>query len=268
MKDLKHYGEWALITGASAGIGKAFADAIAARGVNCVLTARREELLQELAGQLHEKHGIDCRCVKEDLSDPEGAYRLAEAVEDLEIGLLINNAGFGYASHFESADPQRIADMINLNCLSPALLTRLLAPKMLERGKGGIVMVASVLAVVPSPYQSVYGATKAFDLALAEGLFGEYEKQGIDVIALCPSTTRTEFFVADGMSESRANKITARADRPEDVAPLALKYLGRKPRTGPWSYVGPAILARLLPRKWGARIVRKAMEPYLEKDSA
>lgn len=267
MNDLKQYGEWALITGASAGIGKAFAEAIAARGVNCVLTARREELLHELARQLEDTHGIACRCIREDLAAPGAAERLAEAVSDLEIGLLINNAGFGYATHFESADPNRIADMINLNCLAPAILTRLLAPKMLERCTGGIVLVASVLGVIPAPFQSVYGATKAFDLAFAEGLFGEYEKRGVDVIALCPSTTRTEFFVADGMSEARARKILARADLPEDVAALALEGLGRKSRVGPWSYVGPAILTRVLPRKWGIRIVRKFMEPYLTKDT-
>lgn len=267
MHNLKRYGEWALITGASAGIGKAFAQHIAAQGVNCVLTARRRELLEKLAGELQDEHGITCRCIKEDLAEPGAAQRLAEAVDDLEIGLLVNNAGFGYACRFESSEPQRITDMINLNCLSPALLTRLLVPKMLERGRGAVIMVGSVLGVIPSPYQSVYSATKIFDVALAEGLFGEYEKSGIDVIALCPSTTRTEFFVADGMSESRAKAIMKGADRPEDVARLALEYLGKKPRVGPWSFVGPALLARLLPRKWSARITRRFLEPYLQKEA-
>ncbi|MFO7976981.1 MAG: SDR family oxidoreductase [Candidatus Hydrogenedentota bacterium] len=267
MKNLKRYGEWALITGASAGIGKAFAEAIASHGVNCVLTARRQERLEELAGELEDKHGVTCRCIKEDLTDAEAAYRLAEAVADLEVGLLVNNAGFGYAWRFESSDPKRIADMVNLNCLTPALLTRLLVPKMLERGRGAVVMVGSVLGAIPSPYESVYGATKAFDIALAEGLFGEYEKSGIDVIALCPSTTRTEFFVVDGMSEARANKILAGADRPEDIARLGLEYLGRKPRVGPWAFVGPVLLARILPRKWTIRIVRRFLKPYLQKDA-
>jgi len=266
MNDLKRYGGWALITGASAGIGKAFAETIAAQGMNCVLTARRLGLLEELAQGLETRHHIACRCVKEDLAVPGAAQCLAETVADLEVGLLVNNAGFGYATRFESSDPNRITDMVTLNCLSPALLTRLLVPKMLERGKGAVIMVGSVLGVIPAPYQSVYGATKAFDIAFAEGLFGEYEKAGIDVIALCPSTTRTEFFVADGMSEARANTIMARADRPEDVAALALLYLGRRPRVGPWAYAGPAILARLLPRKSAIRIVRKFMEPYLKKD--
>ena len=267
MSNLKRYGEWALITGASAGIGKAFAQAIAAQGVNCVLTARRAELLEDLARELEAEHDIACRCVVEDLTDPEAACRVADAVDKLELGLLINNAGFGYASRFETSDPQRMADMINLNCLTPALLTRLLVPKMLERRRGAIIMVASVLGVIPAPYESAYGATKAFDLALAEGLFGEYEKTGIDVIALCPSTTRTEFFAVGGMSEARAKKVLARADQPEDVAALALRYLGRRPRVGPWSYAGPALLARLLPRKWTARIVRGVLASYLDEDA-
>ena len=267
MTDLKRYGEWALITGASSGIGKAFARAIAAQGVNCVLTARRAELLEDLAQELEAAHGIACRCVVEDLADPEAACRVADAVSGLELGLLVNNAGIGYASRFETGELQRMANMINLNCLTPALLTRLLIPKMLERGRGAVIMVASVLGVVPAPYESAYGATKAFDLALAEGLFGEYERTGIDVIALCPSTTRTEFFAAGGMSEVRANKVAARGDRPEDVAALALRYLGRRPRVGPWSYAGPALLARLLPRKWTARLVRRVLASYLEEDA-
>ncbi|HNV20947.1 MAG TPA: SDR family oxidoreductase [Candidatus Hydrogenedentes bacterium] len=266
MNDLKRYGEWALITGASAGIGKAFAEAIAAQGLNCVLVARRLDRLQELAGELQSRHGVECRCVKEDLADPASAQRVADAVGDLEVGLLVNNAGFGYAWRFEDSEPARMADMITLNCLTPALLTRLLVPGMVKRRNGGIILVGSVLGVIPSPYQSVYGATKAFDVALAESLFGEYETSGIDVLALCPSTTRTEFFVADGMSEARAKRITAWADRPEDVAGLALRYLGRKSRVGPWAYVGPALLARVLPRKWSIRLVRRFMKPYLRKD--
>ncbi|MEA3365942.1 MAG: SDR family NAD(P)-dependent oxidoreductase, partial [Candidatus Hydrogenedentes bacterium] len=160
-----------------------------------------------------------------------------------------------------------ITNMVNLNCLTPALLTRLLVPKMLERGRGAVVLLGSVLGVIPSPYESVYGGTKAFNTVLAESLLGEYEKSGVDVIALCPSTTRTDFFVADGMSEARANAIMAHADRPEEVAGLALEYLGRKPRVGPWSFVGPALLARILPRKWAVRIVRRFLKPYLQKEA-
>ena len=264
MNDLKRYGEWALITGASAGIGKAFAEAIAAQGLNCVLVARRLDRLQELAGELQSRHGVECRCVKEDLADPASAQRVADAVGDLEVGLLVNNAGFGYAWRFEDSEPARMADMITLNCLTPALLTRLLVPGMVKRRNGGIILVGSVLGVIPSPYQSVYGATKAFDVALAESLFGEYETSGIDVLALCPSTTRTEFFVADGMSEARAKRITAGGPA------------RRRGRTGvavPWAQiargsvgVGPALLARVLPRKWSIRLVRRFMKPYLRKD--
>lgn len=266
MHDLKCYGKWALVTGASAGIGKAFAEAIAAKGLNCVLVARRLNRLQDLADDLGSRYGVECRCVNEDLAQSASAYRVAEAVEDLEVGLLVNNAGVGYAWPFEDSEPERLADMISLNCVTPALLTRLLAPEMIKRRCGGIILVGSVLGVIPSPFHTVYGATKAFAIALAEGLYGEYEQAGIDVLALCPSTTRTEFFVAEGISEARANRLMARADRPEAIAELGLRYLGRKARVGPWAYTGPALLARLLPRKWSIRLVRRFMRPYLQKD--
>jgi len=216
------YGGWALITGASAGLGACFAEALARRGFACVLTARREERLRELAARLEKAHGIETHVVVLDLAEPGAADRLFEAVGDREIGVLVNNAGFGFDGNFIDREPDDYERMVQLNCAAPVRLTQRVLPGMIRRERGAILMLASTAAFQPVPYLSVYAATKAFDLIFGEGLAGELRGTGIDVLNVCPGVTQTEFAQVARMEKSRHG-----AD-PMDVVETSLERLGRR----------------------------------------
>ena len=254
MADLKHYGGWALVTGASAGIGREFARAIASQGVDCVLVARRQDRLEELAEELRGTHGVQCRFVTLDLADDDAVPRLVEAVKDIPIGLLVNNAGFGHGVPFETSDPARLSQMVTVNCAVPALLTHALLPAMLERRRGAVIIVASTLAVMNGPYESVYAGTKAFDLSFGLSLWAEMRGRGVDVLTLCPAGTKTEFFSSQGHPPELQARFEFLADTPEKVATIALRKLGRRAMTGPISFAVPAFFTRLLPRSVFTRI--------------
>jgi hypothetical protein len=218
----ERYGEWALVTGASAGIGAAFARALAAEGVSCVLTARREDRLRELAAELESRSGVRTRVVGVDLAAPGGAETLLRAVSDLEIAILVNNAGVGYAGRFDKLDVARLEQQVLLNCLAPVVLTRLLLPGMQQRGRGAVIFTGSVAGMQPLPLHGVYAATKAFDRFVGEALFVELREQGIDVIVLEPGSTATEF-------QQVAGEIAHPGEPPERVVELTLRSLGRQP---------------------------------------
>ncbi|MDB4433365.1 SDR family NAD(P)-dependent oxidoreductase [bacterium] len=245
----ERYGEWALITGASAGIGAAFARELARQGISCVLTARRGERLRALAAELEGRHGIATRAVPVDLADPDGADRLAEAVADLEIAVLVNNAGFGHAGRFEGNDPERLRAMIQVNCVAPVVLTSRLLPGMRERRRGAIVVLGSVAGRQPIPLHGVYSATKAFDLLFGESLYVELKGSGIDVVVLEPGSTDTEF-------QAVAGEIAHGGASPEQVARVGLEALGRQPSVIPgWiDWLRSNAAARLLPRPLVAHV--------------
>ena len=194
----QRYGEWALVTGASSGIGAAFARALARDGVSCVLTARREDRLRSLADELEKRHQVATRVVALDLGVRDGADRLAEAVSDLEIGILVNNAGFGNAGRFEKQDRERIRAMVELNCMAPAVLTAGLLPGMCERGRGALIIVGSIAGSQPLPLHALYSGTKAFANIFGESLWGELQGSGVDCLAVLPGTTETEFQAVSG----------------------------------------------------------------------
>ena len=150
----ERYGDWALVTGASAGIGAEFARALAKDGVSVVLTARRADRLEALAGELEKTWSVQTRSVACDLSQPEGVETLAAAVADLPIAILVNNAGFGHAGRFDKLDEERLRQMIELNCVAPVVLTRRLLPGMLERGRGAVVITGSAMAASTSARSS------------------------------------------------------------------------------------------------------------------
>ncbi len=216
------YGDWALVTGASAGIGAEFARAFAREGISCVLTARREERLRELAGELEKQHQVATRVVAVDLAQPDGADRLVEAVADLEIGVLVNNAGAGYAGRFDGQDVERLRELVQLNCAAPVVLTSRLLPRMRELGRGAIVITGSVAGRQPLPLHGVYSATKAFDLLFGESLWGELRGSGIDVLVIEPGPTETEF-------QAVAGEIPHPGEPAADVVRVALDALGRQP---------------------------------------
>jgi uncharacterized protein len=190
----------ALITGASSGIGAAFAEALAKRGVNVVLVARSEDRLLALANTLNSQHGIRADVIVQDLTQPDSTTLVYKAIATLglEIDLLINNAGFGDYGVFCDRPRQKQLDMIQLNISALVDLTHQFLPQMQQRRSGSILNVASIAGFQPMPYFSVYAATKAFVLSFSEALWAENQSSGVHIMAACPGPTESRFFeVAD-----------------------------------------------------------------------
>lgn len=202
-------GSWALVTGASSGIGAEFAKQLAARGTNLVLSARSEDKLHALARALSQQ--VETRVVVADLSDAAGASVLATGVDHLGVPVahLVNNAGFGLVGSFVAGDPEVQARMVRLNCEALMLLSRHFLPAMIEARRGGIIHVASVAGHLPTPYMAVYGATKAFVLSFSLALAEEVRNEGVTVSALCPGPVPTGFQQAAGMKASKLPRLSA-----------------------------------------------------------
>ncbi len=214
-----------LITGASSGIGEAFARKLAARGQNLLLVARSEDKLMTLCNELGRLKSIHAQFVAMDLSQPDSPARLFAETQTrgLTIDFLINNAGFGAVGDFAKLDLARELNMIELNVRALVELThRFLAP-MRERKSGAIINVASTAGFQPVPFMAVYAATKAFVLSFSEALWEENRPYGIKVIALCPGVTETNFFAAANMQKPPGRV----SQTPEDVVDTALRGLKR-----------------------------------------
>lgn len=186
----------ALITGASAGIGEAFARELASRKTNLVLVARREDKLKQLASVLIEQHNIQVDIIALDLTSSDAALKVFEAVTEkkLTIDLLINNAGFGDYGDFAKLDGERQVKIVQFNILALVDLTHKFLPGMRSRQSGSIINMASTAAFQPMPYFSVYAASKAFVLSFSEALWAENRNHGVRVLAVCPGPTDTKFF--------------------------------------------------------------------------
>ena len=186
------YGPWALVTGASSGIGAEYAKQLAVKGLNLILVARREVMLTQLAKKIQEEHAVEVKIIPLDLTEEGFFDKLKEKIEGLEIGLLINNAGINCEGDFYRGDLERNMQMIKLNVEAPFILAYELAKPMLERGRGGIIFTSSSSAFQATPYLSHYGATKSYILSLAESMNFEFGSRGVDVMALCPGVTESE----------------------------------------------------------------------------
>ncbi len=249
------YGEWALVTGASAGIGAAFARALAREGFSVVLTARREDRLRQLAAELEKTHAVATRVVVVDLTAPDGADVLVERVADLEVGMLVNNAGFGWQGRFHRQEGRRLREMVQLNCVAPVVLTARLLPGMRARGRGAVIFTGSAAGRQPLPLHAVYAATKAFDGFLGEALWAELRGSGVDVLVLEPGATESEF-------QAVAGEIAHAGEPAERVVALALERLGRQPSvlSGWWNWLRANAGARLLPRTVLLLLAQRVME--------
>jgi short-subunit dehydrogenase len=252
---VKRYGPWALVAGASEGIGAAFARALAAEGINLILVARRPEPLTQLAGEL----AVQTREVAADLSTPDGVQAVLRAADGLEVGLLVANAAFSPIGPFAQADPAELERAIDLNCRAPMLLARHLLPAMIARGRGGIVVLSSLAGQQGSPGLSVYAATKAFGAILAEGLWAEAREHGVDVVTCVPGAVETPGLV--DKSKSRAPGTVA----PDLVAATALHALGRRPRAVPGALMrfSSQLMTRLMPRRSAITMIAKASKKTL-----
>jgi short-subunit dehydrogenase len=251
----ERYGTWALVTGASSGIGTEFARALAREGVNVALSARREERLHALAKEIEERHHVATRVVPADLAALGAAERLAAALGDLEVGILVANAGFGYSGRFEKLEAERLAEMITVNCTAPTVLAAALLPPMRTRGRGALIFTGSQAGRQPLPLHAVYAATKAYDGFLGEALWGELAGSGIDVLVVEPGSTDTEF-------QAVAGEVPHGGQKPDEVVAVALARLGSQPSVATrWLHWlrGNAGM-RLLPRSLLVLAARDVME--------
>jgi short-subunit dehydrogenase len=195
----------ALITGASSGIGEAFADVFAAQGFDVVAVARREDRLQAVAARLRERHGVTAHVIVADLGLPNAGARLCGELADrgITVDALVNNAGYGVPRGYLASPWERHQTMLQLMTVCVAELTYRLLPTMLERGYGRIINVASLAGLVPAPAgHTLYPATKAFLIKFSEALHGEVRATGVHVSALCPGFTRSEFHDVTGTRDS------------------------------------------------------------------
>ena len=244
----------ALITGASAGIGAAFAQELAARQMNLVLVARSEAKLQQLAQQLQDKYKIQVDVVVQDLTAPAAAKAVFDAVtqKGLTIDLLINNAGFGEYGDFAELDGEQQVKMIQLNILTLVDLTHQILPGMRQRRSGGIINMSSTAAFQPMPYFCVYAASKAFVLSFSEALWAENRSYGVCVLAVCPGPTETNFFQEAEFPPLLANVAAANYTPTEVVVREALQALEKKQSSVVPGAIGNQLIAnlhRFLPRE-------------------
>ena len=257
----KWKGKWALVSGASSGIGWALAEQLAARGVNLILTARRADRLIQLADEVTKRHTVQAQVFPADLTKPEAPDEIYRFVREkgVAIEVLVNNAGFGAYGEFRTVDSRRLLNMVQVNVAAVVHMTHLFLPEMIERRTGYVLIVASTAAFQPVPYISTYAATKGFDLLFAEGLAEEARRYGVSVCALCPGPTVSEFNQVAG----QPRHMGARFETSEKVARVGLQALAEgKPRVISGALNWLSVEAqRIAPRKLVTRAAARMFMP-------
>ena len=253
-----------VITGASSGIGAAFARKLAARGRNVLLVARSEDNLITMCNELGRASGVRAHYIAMDLLQPDAAAQLFEETQrrGLLVEMLVNNAGFGSMSDFSELDLARELEMIDLNVKSLVDLTHRFLKPMRERKQGTIINVASTAGFQPVPYMATYAATKAFVLSFSQALWEENRQHGVHVMALCPGVTDTNFCAASKMDRPPMRTI----ETPEEVVDTALRVLARrKPSViSGWTNWFAIEAERFVPRSFVIKIAGKALRSKLE----
>lgn len=261
-KSMRRYGEWALVTGASSGIGKAMAERLSKDGVNCVLVSEDSEKLTEVGEYLtgtYRTKTVVCCC---DLARDGFMDVINSKISGTEIDILICCASFGKLGPFHSAELETYTDIIKLNAMAYLILSYEMLKGMKERNRGAVVFVSSANAYCPAGYSAVYTASKAFELYLGEALWQEanIEKSGIDILTICASATKTNFQARAG------TRVLDWAWEPARVVEAGLKALGRKPSVA-ISIPGKGyyLLTKILPRRLGILFVTWAITSSLGK---
>jgi short-subunit dehydrogenase len=240
------YGPWAVVTGASSGIGRAMAVLLADKGLNLVLVARTRGVLEELAADLMARHGIEVRVLSVDLTLETAVERVQEATRDLDVGLLVAAAGFGTSGSFLESSADREIEMLSVNCRAVLLASLHFGRRFARRGRGGMILMSSIVGFQGMPHAAHYAATKAYVQALAEALHIELAPLGVDVLAAAPGPTRSNFAARAGMRMGAALK-------PEDIARPILNALGRRPTTLP-GFLSKLLVYSLVPLPRWARV--------------
>ena len=245
------FGPWALIAGASEGIGAAFSEALAQRGLNLILVARRENLLSELALGLRSRHKIEVVEHAFDLGNMTSVRDLVSSMNQ-DIGLLVYNAAYSPIGYFKDVPYADLEHIISVNIQTPLFLIKELTQPMLERGKGGIILMSSLSGIQGSPKIATYAASKSFNTILAEGLWHELKDLNIDVLACVAGAVRTPGYMTSANEKDAPGTLD-----PDDVVEETLSALGSSPTVTPGSFnrFAKFIMSRLLPRKRAIRIM-------------
>jgi uncharacterized protein len=244
------YGPWAVVAGASEGLGAAFVEALAARGLDLILVARRAQPLAALADRLPTATVV----VVADLATPEGIEAVATAADGREVGLVVANAAYSPIGAFLDLDPAQARRALDLNCGMPLALAHRFLPAMARRGRGGFIVMSSLAGQQGCPPIAVYAATKAFGAVLAEGLWAELRGHGVDVLACVAGAVATP-----GLAASKTRRAPGTLS-PQRVVAAALHGLGRGPRTVPGALmrVSSVLMSRLLPRRTAIAVISRA----------
>src|SRR6266508_5529209 len=262
---LARYGSWAIVAGASEGLGAAYAEELALRGLNLILVARRSELLQALTSQLSKRYNVQIKTIVVDLSALDAAEQILRDTNDLEVGLLIYNAAFSAIGPFLERSLDDHFKEIHTNIHAPLKLVYLLGQRMLAQGHGGILLMSSLSAFQGSAYISTYAATKAFNIVLAEGLWEEWRERGVDVLVCVSGAVRTPNYVASepeqrgGLGDMTMN--------PDQVVCEALNALGKGPYVipGRMNRISSFVMRHLLPRKATVKFMGRILKKMYAK---
>jgi len=264
MKHFKEkYGPWAIVTGASAGIGKEIVKQVAREGLNVVIIARRENLLDDLKQEIERNYHVKVRSIAMDLLEPEAIKMLDEETKNLDVGLIIPNAGMELSGEFVDGDMQKNTALVQLNALVPMQIANVFGKRLKERGKGGILFLSSLFGYQGIPYVANYAASKAYILTLGEALNVELSPYGVDVAVLSPGLTATEMSANMNVD---FKKMPIFSMHPSRAACIGLRTLGKK------TTVVPGLLNkiyawenRFIPRTWPVKLfgflVHRALKP-------
>ncbi|MCL1901757.1 MAG: SDR family NAD(P)-dependent oxidoreductase [Firmicutes bacterium] len=247
------YGQYAIVAGGSDGLGLAFAEAIARRGLNLILIARQIERLESAASRLRETYKIDVIPMAADMADFENVKELLGNL-NVSVGLLVYNAAFAPIGLFENISEEQLSCVAAVNVRAPLLLTKLLSEKMIRQKRGGVVLMSSLAGAQGSPNISAYAATKSFNAILAEGLWKELKPHGINVIACCAGAILTPGYQKAEKKKPAPGTLTAKK-----VAEKTLKALGKGPIVIPGfiNKIGRFVLVRLFSKKTAIKLMSK-----------
>ncbi len=254
MTDFKtKYGPWAIVAGASEGLGAAFAEALAKRGLNLILIARRLDKLAELASELGNTYNIEVKYHAIDLADFQQT-KLPISQLECTIGLLVYNAAYAPIGYFEDIAEEDLSKIVDVNIKTPLLLSKLVSTNMIARGKGGIVLMSSLAGTQGSPKIATYAASKAFNVILAEGIWHELKKQGVDVLATCAGAITTP-----GYKNAQNTKDAPGTLDASTVAEATLQALGKGPKIVPGftNKMAHFFMGRIFSRKLAVTIMHK-----------
>ncbi len=258
----ERYGPWAIVAGASEGLGEAFARELAARGVNVALVARREAVVRGLADDIA-KTGVETRAIAADLSDRAGLEAIVEQTRALDVGLLVYNAGQSFIGPFWQTSVDDHLKEIDVNVRGPLMLSHAIGARLRARGRGGIVLMSSLAGFQGTALVSNYAATKAYNTVLGEGLWEELRGTGVDALVCCAGATSTPNYQKSAPTSTGGVPVQA----PDAVAREALDYLGRGPLliTGTANKLASFFLRRVLPRKMAIKIMGQNMRKMYGK---